>query len=92
MSVFIVAQILLLYGGFKYSCRRGLDNILVLHIGGIPIAVLTVLSVTLGVAAQQLAKHKAIVTRITAIEELARGDDLTEEWVDPGVDQREGGS
>jgi hypothetical protein len=31
----------------------------------------TVLSVTLGVAAQQLAKHKAIVTLITAIEELA---------------------
>ncbi len=31
----------------------------------------TVLSVTLAVGAQQLAKHKAIVTRITAIEELA---------------------
>ncbi|KAJ7937023.1 hypothetical protein B0H13DRAFT_2226484 [Mycena leptocephala] len=43
--------------------RRGLDNILVLLIGGIPIAMPTVLS--------QLAKHKAIVTRITAIEELA---------------------
>ncbi|MCO5549579.1 hypothetical protein L7F22_003051 [Adiantum nelumboides] len=31
----------------------------------------TVLSVTLAVGASQLAKHKAIVTRITAIEELA---------------------
>ena len=31
----------------------------------------TGLSVTLAVGAQQLAKHKAIVTRITAIEELA---------------------
>jgi H+-transporting ATPase len=31
----------------------------------------TVLSITLAVAAQQRAKHKAIVTRITAIEELA---------------------
>jgi len=31
----------------------------------------TVLSVTMAVGAQQLAKHKAIVTRITAIEELA---------------------
>ncbi|KAF8761374.1 plasma membrane H -transporting ATPase [Rhizoctonia solani] len=51
--------------------RRGLDNILVLLIGGIPIAMPTVLSVTLAVGAQQLAKHKAIVTRITAIEELA---------------------
>ena len=44
---------------------------MVLLIGGIPIAMPTVLSVTLAVGAQQLAKHKAIVTRITAIEELA---------------------
>jgi magnesium-transporting ATPase (P-type) len=51
--------------------RLGLDNILVLLIGGIPIAMPTVLSVTLAVGAQQLAKYKAIVTRITAIEELA---------------------
>jgi hypothetical protein len=42
----------------------------VLLIGGIPIAMPTVLSVTLAVGAQQLAKHKAIVTRITAIEEV----------------------
>ncbi|KAF8146169.1 hypothetical protein K438DRAFT_1991123 [Mycena galopus ATCC 62051] len=53
----IVAETLLLYGGFKYSYSCGTaDNILVL-IGGIPIAVLTVLSVTLGDAVQQLAKH-----------------------------------
>ncbi|KAH8924551.1 hypothetical protein BT69DRAFT_1308132 [Atractiella rhizophila] len=56
---------------FSYSYRRGLNNILVLLIGGIPIAMPTVLSVTLAVGAQQLAKYKAIVTRITAIEELA---------------------
>jgi H+-transporting ATPase len=62
---------LVLYAGFRYSYRRGLDNILVLLIGGIPIAMPTVLSVTLAVGAQQLAKYKAIVTRITAIEELA---------------------
>ncbi|KAJ7027834.1 hypothetical protein C8F04DRAFT_964833 [Mycena alexandri] len=55
----------------KTKTRAGLDNILVLLIGGIPIAMPTVLSVTLAVGAQQLAKHKAIVTCITAIEELA---------------------
>ncbi|KAJ7114221.1 hypothetical protein C8R44DRAFT_881086 [Mycena epipterygia] len=65
-GIFIVAEILLLYAGFKYSYRRGLDNILVLLIGGIPIAMPT-----------QLAKHKAMVTRITAIEELAGADNLT---------------
>ncbi|KAF5378809.1 hypothetical protein D9615_006998 [Tricholomella constricta] len=71
IGIFVIAEILCLYAGFRYSYRRGLDNILVLLIGGIPIAMPTVLSVTLAVGAQQLAKHKAIVTRITAIEELA---------------------
>lgn len=71
IGFFIVLEILILYAGYRYSYRRGLDNILVLLIGGIPIAMPTVLSVTLAVGASQLAKHKAIVTRITAIEELA---------------------
>ncbi|TFL04752.1 hypothetical protein BDV98DRAFT_543918 [Pterulicium gracile] len=71
IGIFLVAEILVLYAAFRFSYRRGLDNILVLLIGGIPIAMPTVLSVTLAVGAQQLAKHKAIVTRITAIEELA---------------------
>lgn len=73
IGIFVVLEIIILYGApsFRYSYRDGLDNILVLLIGGIPIAMPTVLSVTLAVGAQQLAKHKAIVTRITAIEELA---------------------
>ncbi|KAF8587212.1 plasma-membrane proton-e [Ramaria rubella] len=71
IGIFVLAEIFVLYAGFRYQYRRGLDNILVLLIGGIPIAMPTVLSVTLAVGAQQLAKHKAIVTRITAIEELA---------------------
>ncbi|KAG1845404.1 E1-E2 ATPase-domain-containing protein, partial [Suillus tomentosus] len=71
IGIFVIAEILVLYAGFRYSYRRGLNNILVLLIGGIPIATPTVLSVTLAVGAQQLAKHKAIVTRITAIEEVA---------------------
>lgn len=71
IGIFVVLEIVILYPAFKYDYRRGLDDILVLLIGGIPIAMPTVLSVTLAVGAQQLAKHKAIVTRITAIEELA---------------------
>ncbi|UZJ56972.1 hypothetical protein CBS101457_006292 [Exobasidium rhododendri] len=71
IAIFVVAEIIVLYAVYHYSYRRGLDNILVLLIGGIPIAMPTVLSVTLAVGAGQLAKHKAIVTRITAIEELA---------------------
>ncbi|KAN0065075.1 hypothetical protein ACQY0O_001570 [Thecaphora frezii] len=76
IGVFIVLEILILYAGFRYRYRRGIDNILVLLIGGIPIAMPCVLSVTMAVGAQQLAKHKAIVTRITAIEELAGVDIL----------------
>ncbi|PWN52859.1 plasma-membrane proton-e [Violaceomyces palustris] len=76
IGVFIVLEILILYAGFRYNYRRGIDNILVLLIGGIPIAMPCVLSVTMAVGAQQLAKHKAIVTRITAIEELAGVDIL----------------
>ena len=71
IGLFVLLEICVLYGRFHYRYRHGLDNILVLLIGGIPIAMPTVLSVTLAVGAQQLAKHKAIVTRITAIEELA---------------------
>ncbi|KAK1226240.1 hypothetical protein PQX77_010822 [Marasmius sp. AFHP31] len=71
IGLFVLLEIVILYPKFKYTYRRGLDNILVLLIGGIPIAMPTVLSVTLAVGAQQLAKYKAIVTRITAIEELA---------------------
>ena len=71
VGIFVLAEIFVLYAGFRYSYRHGLNNILVLLIGGIPIAMPTVLSVTLAVGAQQLTKHKAIVTRITTIEELA---------------------
>jgi H+-transporting ATPase len=71
IGIFVLLEMVVLYADYRYAYRRGLNNILVLLIGGIPIAMPTVLSVTLAVGAQQLAKHKAIVTRITAIEELA---------------------
>ncbi|KAJ7084185.1 hypothetical protein C8R43DRAFT_1172823 [Mycena crocata] len=57
--------ILVLYAGSGYSYRRGLDNIPVLLIGGIPIAMPSVLSANLAVGAQQLAKHKAITGTLT---------------------------
>ncbi|CAF0900061.1 unnamed protein product [Adineta ricciae] len=69
--IFIVAEIFVMYVGFRYNYRRGINNILVLLIGGLPIAMPTVLSVTLAIGAKQLSDRKAIVTRFTAIEELA---------------------
>ncbi|CAO3634728.1 unnamed protein product [Mucor hiemalis] len=71
ISIFVVVEILVMYPAFKYQYRTGIENILVLLVGGIPIAMPTVLSVTLAIGAKQLAEHKAIVTRITAIEEMA---------------------
>ena len=44
---------------------------LVIIVGGIPIAMPTVLSVTLALGAYKLAKDGAIVSRMSAVEELA---------------------
>ncbi|KAG2217510.1 hypothetical protein INT45_001797 [Circinella minor] len=71
IGIFVVIEILVMYAAFRYAYRRGIENLLVLLVGGIPIAMPTVLSVTLAIGAKQLAEHKAIVTRITAIEEMA---------------------
>ena len=49
---------------------------LVLTVAAIPVAVPTVLSVTMAVGARQLAKKKAIVSKLVAIEELAGVDML----------------
>jgi H+-transporting ATPase len=38
IAIFIIAEIFVMYAGFKYTYRRGINNILVLLIGGIPIA------------------------------------------------------
>ena len=50
--------------------------VLVLVIAGIPVALPAVLSTTLAIGANQLAKMKAIVSRLTSIEELASMDIL----------------
>jgi H+-transporting ATPase len=53
-----------------------LEFALVLLVAAIPVAMPTVLSVTMAVGAKLLAKKKAIVTRLAAIEELAGVDVL----------------
>ena len=53
-----------------------LQFVLVLTVAAIPVAMPTVLSVTMAVGARQLAKKKAIVSRLVAIEELAGVDVL----------------
>ncbi|MEJ2574857.1 MAG: plasma-membrane proton-efflux P-type ATPase [Gammaproteobacteria bacterium] len=53
-----------------------LQFVLVLTVAAIPVAMPTVLSVTMAVGARLLAKKEAIVTRLAAIEELAGVDEL----------------
>ncbi|PIA43301.1 hypothetical protein AQUCO_02000609v1 [Aquilegia coerulea] len=56
--------------------RSGVNNLLVLLIGGIPIAMPTVLSVTLAIGSHRLSQQGAITKRMTAIEEMAGMDIL----------------
>jgi H+-transporting ATPase len=53
-----------------------LQFVLVLTVAAIPVAMPTVLSVTMAVGARLLAKKKAVVSRLVAIEELAGVDVL----------------
>nr|XP_017233966.1 PREDICTED: plasma membrane ATPase 1-like isoform X3 [Daucus carota subsp. sativus] len=56
--------------------RQAVDNLLVLLIGGIPIAMPTVLSVTMAIGSHRLSQQGAITKRMTAIEEMAGMDVL----------------
>lgn len=51
-------------------------NLLVIIVGGIPIAMPTVLSVTLALGSFKLASEGAIVARMSAVEEMAGTDIL----------------
>jgi H+-transporting ATPase len=62
-------------GGGEEGCPT-LVNMLVIIVGGIPIAMPTVLSVTLALGAFALAKEGAIVARMSAVEEMAGMDVL----------------
>lgn len=56
--------------------RDGIDNLLVLLIGGVPIAMPSVLSVTMAIGSHRLSLQGAVTKRMTAIEEMAGMDVL----------------
>ncbi|BBN08534.1 H+-transporting ATPase [Marchantia polymorpha subsp. ruderalis] len=76
IAVGLVIEMIVIYAVQKRKYRQGIENMLVLLIGGIPIAMPTVLSVTMAVGSHGLAKQGAIVKRMTAIEEMAGMDIL----------------
>jgi len=72
----MVIEIIVIYPIQKRPYREGIDNLLVLLIGGIPIAMPTVLSVTMAIGSHRLSEQGAITKRMTAIEEMAGMDVL----------------
>ncbi|KAK2965938.1 hypothetical protein RJ640_005354, partial [Escallonia rubra] len=72
----MVIEIIVMYPIQDRKYRPGIDNLLVLLIGGIPIAMPTVLSVTMAIGSHRLAQQGAITKRMTAIEEMAGMDVL----------------
>lgn len=57
----MLIEIVVIYGIQKRGYRVGIDNLLVLLIGGIPIAMPTVLSVTMAIGAHRLAQQVGVV-------------------------------
>ncbi|RDX74152.1 ATPase 11, plasma membrane-type, partial [Mucuna pruriens] len=76
IAVGMVIEIIVIYGIHGKNYRNGIDNLLVLLIGGIPIAMPTVLSVTMAIGSHRLSQQGAITKRMTAIEEMAGMDVL----------------
>ncbi|KAL5547646.1 hypothetical protein UlMin_002877 [Ulmus minor] len=72
----MLIEIIVMYPIQHRSYREGIDNLLVLLIGGIPIAMPTVLSVTMAIGSHRLSQQGAITKRMTAIEEMAGMDVL----------------
>ncbi|KAL2462138.1 ATPase 9 [Abeliophyllum distichum] len=76
IAVGITIEIVVMYPIQHRRYRDGIDNLLVLLIGGIPIAMPTVLSVTMAIGSHRLSQQGAITKRMTAIEEMAGMDVL----------------
>ncbi|KAI3876664.1 hypothetical protein MKX03_027686 [Papaver bracteatum] len=72
----MIIEVIIMYPVQNRDYRPGIDNLLVLLIGGIPIAMPTVLSATMAIGSHRLAEQGAITKRMTAIEEMAGMDVL----------------
>ncbi|KAI3905214.1 hypothetical protein MKX01_017460 [Papaver californicum] len=76
IAIGMLIEIIVIWGIQKRSYRAGIDSLLVLLIGGIPIAMPTVLSVIMAIGSHRLSMQGAITKRMTAIEEMAGMDVL----------------
>jgi H+-transporting ATPase len=79
LIVIAIALVTLILGVALFRGDRMITTLqfaLVLTVAAVPVAMPAVLSVTMAVGARALARHKAIVTRLAAMEELAGIDVL----------------
>ncbi|KAK8644765.1 hypothetical protein V6N13_118635 [Hibiscus sabdariffa] len=76
IAIGMLIEIIVMYPIQHRKYQDGIDNLLVLLIGGIPIAMPTVLSVTMAIGSHRLSQQGAITKRMTAIEEMAGMDVL----------------
>ncbi|XP_076931047.1 ATPase 8, plasma membrane-type-like [Bidens hawaiensis] len=76
IAIGMAIELVVIYVIQQRPYRDGIDNLLILLIGGIPIAMPTVLSVTMAIGSHHLSKQGAITKRMTAIEEMAGMDIL----------------
>ncbi|BBN06181.1 H+-transporting ATPase [Marchantia polymorpha subsp. ruderalis] len=76
IAIGLLVEIIVMFAIQHRKYREGIDNLLVLLIGGIPIAMPTVLSVTMAIGSHRLSQQGAITKRMTAIEEMAGMDVL----------------
>jgi H+-transporting ATPase len=60
----MLVEIIVMYPIQHRTYRSGIDNLLVLLIGGIPIAMPTVLSVTMAIGAHRLAQQVSTCTTV----------------------------
>ncbi|MGD8726140.1 MAG: plasma-membrane proton-efflux P-type ATPase [Gemmatimonadales bacterium] len=77
LTTLLLAAIILLVALFRDDpLLQTVQFVLILTVAAIPVALPAVLSVTLAVGAERLARMKAIVSRLVAIEEMAGVDML----------------
>jgi H+-transporting ATPase len=82
IGVWVTIELAVQFGYYGHTCGAGAEacptllNMLVIIVGGIPIAMPTVLSVTLALGAAELAKEGAIVARMSSVEDLSALDIL----------------
>ena len=77
VSTLVLVGVIILIAMFRGNpMLKTLQFALILTVAAIPVALPAVLSVTLAVGAVRLARHKAIVSRLVSIEEMAGMDVL----------------